>query len=60
MFKHIEIFVIIWIGVASYKVSDFKPGIFSTSPPFGFHSVNTGDDIDGELLIFTDVNADLW
>ena len=47
MFKHIGILVTIWVCVVSYKVSDFKPGIFSTSPPSGFHSVNTGDDIDG-------------
>ena len=47
MFKHLQILLLVLTIGFSYKVSDFKPQIFSSSPPSGFYAVNTGNNIEG-------------
>ena len=50
MFKHFGIIFtisILFINASNYRVSDFKAGLLSSSPPAGFHSVDTGEEVAG-------------
>lgn len=58
MFKGFILFCSLALMAISYKVSDFKPSILKPSPPSGFHNVDTGADIEGEILCFGDINGD--
>jgi hypothetical protein len=42
----------------NYKVKDFKPSILKASLPSGYHIVDTGTQIEGEILCFGDINGD--
>jgi hypothetical protein len=58
MFGGFILLLLCAVSNANYKVKDFKPSILKASLPSGYHIVDTGTKIEGEILCFGDINGD--